>query len=95
MRYFLRRILLGIPTVLTVLTVIFVVARILLGDPALAVLGESASAEALAALRHQLGLDRPLPVQYIDFIWGTLRGNFGASLVSGAPVVSTILNAFP
>ena len=95
MRYFLRRILLGIPTVLTVLTVIFVVARVLSGDPALAVLGESASAEALAALRRQLGLDRPLLVQYVDFIWGTLRGNFGTSLVSGAPVVATILNAFP
>ncbi len=95
MGYFLRRILLGIPTVLTVLTVIFVVARVLSGDPALTILGDSASAEALAALRHQLGVDRPLAVQYFDFMWGTIRGDFGTSLVTGAPVVSTIFNAFP
>jgi len=71
--YILKRLLVAIPTLLAVLTVVFFFVRIAPGDPAFIILGDQASQEALAAVRHDLGLDRPLPVQYVDFMWQEVR----------------------
>jgi len=73
--YILKRLLVAIPTLLAVLTVVFFFVRIAPGDPAFIILGDQASQEALAAVRHDLGLDRPLPVQYVDFMATVLSGN--------------------
>jgi len=80
--FLLRRLALSVPTLLLAMTAVFVLARIVPGDPALVILGDQASLEALAALRERLGLDRPLPQQYLDFLAGILRGDLGRSLVT-------------
>ena len=67
----------------------------LTGDPARLILGDLASAEALQAYRHQNGLDRPLPRQYLDFVGGVLVGDFGRSLRFEQPILPIILERLP
>src|SRR6185369_9825091 len=80
LRYFLKRLLAAIPTLIAVLTVVFLLVRVVPGDPAQTILGDQATAQALAALRVRLGLDRPLYVQYFEFVFAALRGDLGNSL---------------
>ncbi|CUX71255.1 MULTISPECIES: ABC transporter permease [Agrobacterium] len=93
--YVIRRLLLAIPTLLAMLTVVFILVRLVPGDAAVAMLGDRASAEALAALRAQLGLDQPLPVQYLRFMSDMVTGNFGLSAVSGRTVLSEVAVVLP
>jgi ABC-type dipeptide/oligopeptide/nickel transport system permease component len=93
--FFLRRILAAIPTLLAVLTLVFVIVRIVPGDPALVILGDQATPEAAAALRARLGLDRSLWTQYIDFITRALMGDFGTSLVTGRPIIDEVAAVLP
>ena len=65
------------------------------GDPASVVLGDQASAATIEALRHKLGLDQPLIVQYLDFLGGVVRGDWGVSMATGRPVVQEVLNVLP
>ncbi|GIV77222.1 ABC transporter permease [Litorilinea aerophila] len=88
--YTVRRLLLSIPTLLAVLTLVFVIVRVLPGDPAQAALGDYASKEAVEALRARMGLDKPLAVQYVTFLAGLLRGDLGNSMKSGKPVAEQI-----
>jgi peptide/nickel transport system permease protein len=92
--YILRRIVQLIPTFIGVTLVTFVVLR-MTGDPAMMVLGEMASQEALAAYRAQFGLDQPIHVQYIRFMGDALRGDFGTSLRYSEPVGRLILDRLP
>ncbi|MCD1636472.1 ABC transporter permease [Martelella mediterranea] len=84
-----------IPICFFVYTIVFFLLRIAPGDPATAMLGDYASAEAVANLQKQMGLDRPLVVQYWDGLTGLLRGDLGTSLSSGRPVADQILAALP
>lgn len=93
--YILRRLLAAIPTLLAVLTVIFFAIRTLPGDPALAILGDSATDAAIAGLREKLGLNLPVWRQYLDFLGGLLRGDLGTSLVYGRGVLSELLRVLP
>jgi peptide/nickel transport system permease protein len=93
--FFLRRFAFACVTLYAVLTIIFVLVRILPGDPALVMLGDEASAEAVAALRSRLGLDRPMIVQYIEFVSAALSGDWGVSLVTGRPVIAEVLSVLP
>ena len=95
LRYAVLRILASVPTLIAVLTMIFVIIRIVPGDPALAILGDNASAEAVAALRVRLGLDRPLVVQYVDFLGDIAHGDLGRSLVNGKPIWGAVLDVLP
>jgi peptide/nickel transport system permease protein len=81
--------------VLILVSVVFIVLRVLPGDPALAILREGASEEQLAAFRASMGLDRPIHVQYFEFISGVLRFDFGVSMTRGRPVVDEIKTFFP
>src|SRR5260370_34529839 len=83
--YILKRLLLAVPTLFAVLTIVFVLARVLPGDPAQTILGDQASQEALAAMRHRLGGDKPIPAQYVDFLFNALPGEWGNSLVARKP----------
>ena len=74
--YFVRRLVFAIPTLLAVLTLVFVLVRIVPGDPAQVILGDQASAAAIAALHERLGLDQPLWRQYLEFIGGALQGDW-------------------
>ena len=94
-KFVCNRFLLSIPTLLAVLTIVFLIARVIPGDPAAVILGDSASQEALENLRHRLGLDQSLTQQYIQFMTGVFRGNLGDSLVSGTSVMREVLNVLP
>ncbi|QEL23798.1 ABC transporter permease [Bosea sp. F3-2] len=93
--YVLRRILLAVPTLLVMLTAIFVLVRLVPGDPASVILGDHASAAALAALRQKLGLDQPVYAQYLAFIGKVLTGDLGQSLSTGHSVVREVLLVLP
>jgi peptide/nickel transport system permease protein/glutathione transport system permease protein len=90
-----RRILAAVPTLVAVLTLVFVIVRIVPGDPALVILGDQATPEAAAALRTRLGLDRPMWEQYLSFIGNALMGDFGVSLVTGRPILAEVAAVLP
>ena len=95
MLYVARRLLAAIPTLLAVLTLVFVLVRIVPGDPAIAILGDRATPDAVAALRATLGVDRPMLEQYADFMGHSLQGDFGRSLVTGRPILADVAAALP
>jgi peptide/nickel transport system permease protein len=90
-----RRLALVVPTLVGAATLVFALLHVVPGDPAEIMLGESASPGDVAALRHDLGLDRPLGVQYVDFVARAARGDLGRSLAFRAPVVSVIAARWP
>ncbi len=93
--YVLRRLLAAIPTLLAVLTLVFVIVRIVPGDPAMAILGDQATPSAVAALHVRLGLDRPIWLQYLDFLRQSLAGDFGRSMVTGRSVLGDVAAVLP
>ncbi len=93
--FLVKRLLFSIVTLFAVLTLVFIVVRIVPGDPAQVILGDQADAAAIAALRGRLGLDRPLMDQYWSFLAGAVKGDWGISLVSGRPVIREILDVLP
>jgi ABC-type dipeptide/oligopeptide/nickel transport system permease component len=95
LRYLARRILLTVPVLLGVATLVFALIHFIPGDPARAILGEVASDADVAQLRQQLGLDRPLIVQYGAFLGGLARADLGTSLRTGGPVAREILDRLP
>ncbi|UCD80160.1 MAG: ABC transporter permease [Desulfobacterales bacterium] len=93
--YTVRRILIAIPTLFIVLTITFVLVRIAPGDPAEVRLGDYASKESVAALRKEMGLDKPMAVQYIDALVGLFRLDFGKSMLNGRPISGDLMRALP
>jgi peptide/nickel transport system permease protein/glutathione transport system permease protein len=94
-RYLFTRLAVALPTLLAVLTLVFVLVRIVPGDPAFVVLGDQATPEALAELRARMGLDQPLWAQYLHFMAGVFTGDFGRSLVTNRPVMTDVLAVLP
>jgi peptide/nickel transport system permease protein len=90
-----RRALGGIGVVLGVVTLMFVLLRAAPGDPALLLLGPTASAEQVALQRHALGLDRPVVTQYAAWLGRFVRGDWGTSIGTGRPVRSMLAQAWP
>ena len=95
LRFLARRLVLTIPVLLGVATLVFALIHLIPGDPAQSMLGESASTSDIEALRHRLGLDRPLFVQYGGFLGGLMRGSLGTSLRTGEPVTAQIADRIP
>lgn len=93
--FLLRRLLLTIPILLIVTIIVFSLLHFLPGDPAVIILGQEATPEALAALRAKLGLDQPLPVQYITWLGKVVRGDLGTSLITNQPVRQVIVSKLP
>jgi peptide/nickel transport system permease protein/oligopeptide transport system permease protein len=93
--YIVRRVLAGVPTLWGVATVVFVMARLLPGDPARVIAGLLASPEDVERIRHQMGLDQPLWVQYVDFLSSLLHLNLGTSAHTNAPVIEEIGSRLP
>jgi ABC-type dipeptide/oligopeptide/nickel transport system permease component len=93
--YVVRRILQSIPILLVVLTLVFIVVRVLPGDPAVAALGDYASKETVNALREKMGLNAPLWLQYLRFLGDLCQGNFGTSIITGYPVGTQLLKVLP
>ena len=92
--YIFKRLLLTLPTLLLVSVGVFFLIRLIPGDPALVLLGEGADAASLAGVRADLGLDRPVPVQFLAWLEHAVRGDLGRSIVSGEPVARLILEHF-
>jgi len=93
--YALRRLSAGVVTAAVVVTCIFFAMRVLPGDPAIAILGDYASQEAVEALRENLNLNQPLWRQYLSFWIGVVQGDLGRSFSSRRPVASMIGQALP
>ena len=90
-----RRALAGVAVILGVVTLMFFLIRLAPGDPALLLVGPTASPEQLAAQRKAMGLDRPLAQQYTAWIGEFVRGDWGTSIATGRPVRAMIADAWP
>jgi ABC-type dipeptide/oligopeptide/nickel transport system permease component len=94
-RYISIRLLFALPALWLILTMVFLLAHIVPGDPVAQMLGEGARAEDLTQLRHALGLDLPLPVQYGRYLAGVLHGNLGESFRFQQPVLKVVAEHYP
>jgi len=93
--FIIRRFLILIPTFLGITLVVFATMKLIPGDPIIALLQDSYTEELAAELRVQLGLDRPLPVQYAIWLRDLFSGNWGTSIISRQPVLDEILQRLP
>jgi glutathione transport system permease protein len=94
LQYFARRLAGLIPTLLIVAVLVFMFLHLLPGDPARLAAGPDATPETVDLVRKDLGLDRPLPEQFLRFITGAVRGDFGRSLRTKRPVAEEIGDRF-
>lgn len=95
LKYILKRLLLLIPVVIGITFFIYIILSAAPGDPAQLILGMDATEADLAALRAELGLDKPVVIQYFNYMFGVLRGNFGTSWLSGYEVLPEFLHRLP
>ena len=95
LRFLVRRLLLTIPVLLGVATLVFSLIHLVPGDPVQAMLGDSATPQDVADVRARLGLDKPLYVQYANFLRSVAKGNLGSSLRTNQPVTSAIAERMP
>src|SRR5512136_1035640 len=97
--YIVRRLLMGLIVLILVTVLVFLIMHLLPGDPVLLYLGESEmvslNEDQLANLRHQFGLDKPLTMQYVDWINGVVHGNFGTSIFYKEKVSPLIAQRLP
>lgn len=93
--YIISRILLTLPMIFILLTTVFLIMRVLPGDPVLLHFEKMENPAAMAAMRARLGLDKPLWAQYFDYVVGIFRGDLGKSMQDYSPVAQQIFSAFP
>ncbi len=94
-RYILKRFLYLIPTLIIVALLVFFLVHLIPGDPALVILGEDASPESAKLVRESLGLDKPLPTQFVIWLGKIVKGDFGSSVFTKRPVLQSIRERFP
>src|SRR6476619_984887 len=95
LRFVPIRLIQSVPVVFGVTVVVFFMVHLLPGNPALAILGQTATPARVAALSHQLGLDKPLWDQYLRFLGNLLQGNLGTSITYQRPVAELVVEAVP
>ncbi|MEQ8537199.1 MAG: ABC transporter permease [Coleofasciculus sp. D1-CHI-01] len=93
--YIIKRLLNLLPVLLGITLLVFLFLHLIPGDPATVMLGERATPEQVEALREQLGLNQPLPLQYLTFLNNLLHLDFGTSIISGIPIIDEIKTRFP
>lgn len=93
--FLLTRVLLAIPMLLILLTATFLLLRVAPGDPVTATLGDRVTPERAAKIRHDLGLDRPLVTQYVEYLDKAAHGDFGRAITTQRPISGTIRDRFP
>ncbi len=89
--YLLTRLALVVPMVLILLTLVFLLMRVAPGDPISASLGGHVPPAVINQIKHQLGFDKPLATQYVDYLWDIVRGNFGTTITDHRPISNIIL----
>ena len=94
-KYIIKRVLALIPVILGVIFIIQLILYLSPSDPAVVILGTNYTPEGAAAVREQLGLDRPFLIQFLSYIWDLVRGDFGNSYISGEPVITQLAARFP
>ncbi|MBE3591002.1 MAG: ABC transporter permease [Firmicutes bacterium] len=94
-QYVVRRLLLLVPTLLGILFVVFLALHLIPGDPATALLGQHATPQSIAAIRERLGLDKPLPVQFLYYLDAVAHLDFGDSIVTRTPVLVELGERLP
>ena len=94
LQYIVRRILMLIPTLIAITMISFFIMQVIPGDPARAMAGVEANEEDIQAIREQLGLDKPIHVQYGIFLKNVVQGNFGQSIRSKDDVIKQIWPRF-
>ena len=94
-KYIAKRLLLMIPVIVGISFIIFSIMSFMPGNPARLILGEKATADAIAALNEQMGLNDPFIIRYFRYMGDVLTGNFGISYRTGMPVVEEIVRRFP
>jgi peptide/nickel transport system permease protein len=94
-QYVLRRLLALIPVLLGVSILVFSLIRLIPGDPVTVMLGERARPEDIARVREEMGFNRPIPVQYLEWMGRVLRGNLGHSIINRTPVMSELKQRLP
>ena len=95
LRYIGKRLLMLIPVLLGISLVVLILIEVTPGDPARIALGTQATPERVAALREEWGLNDPLPVRYVRFLWNVVHGDFGTSLTSNRKIAAEMLQRFP
>ena len=93
-KYVAKRLLWTLPTLLIVAIMVFFLVRMIPGDPAQLILGDSANSEELANLRANMGLNRPVPIQFLYWLGNVLQGDLGHSISNGASVLPLMLDRF-
>ncbi|KKX24502.1 ABC transporter permease [Rhizobium sp. LC145] len=93
-KYIAKRLLWTLPTLLIVAVMVFFLVRMIPGDPAQLILGDGASPEEVASLRTDLGLDQPVPVQFVYWLGNVIQGDLGQSISNGAAVLPLMLDRF-
>jgi peptide/nickel transport system permease protein len=94
-RFVVRRLLLSIPVLFGVVVLVFILARVIPGDPCVATYGEKATPEVCGAFIHRWGLDKPIYEQFVIYLGGILQGDLGTSLKYGRPVSDILLERLP
>src|ERR1051326_664544 len=94
-RYTIQRIIFMLPVALLVSFMTFMLIHLIPGDPATVLLGEEATPQTVAALQKELGLDKPLLVQFALWLWQALHGNLGQSILLQQPVTQALLQRLP
>ena len=95
LKFIVRRLLLLVPILIGLSFLVFIWIRALPGGPAEALLGERATPEAIAQIEHDYGLDKPIPVQYWDYLKTTAKGDLGTSVTTRRPVTDELKQRFP
>lgn len=93
-RFLLQRLGMAVPTLVIVAVIVFALIRLIPGDPVTLMLGEMADPASIADLRRSLGLDQPIPMQFLYWLGSALSGDFGASISTGQAVLPLILDRF-
>jgi peptide/nickel transport system permease protein len=93
--YILKRILLFIPTLLGITLITFILMKSLPGDPVTAMVGERASPETMARIRSELGLNKPLPIQYGSYLKRIVTGELGRSVFTNRKIADDLIQKFP
>src|SRR5947209_11410184 len=93
--YLLRRLLIAVVLMVGAATLVFVLLHAVPGDPARLFLGDFATEDQVAAVHHKMGLDRPLPTQYVSWLWNAAHFDLGTSLSLNRPVRDLILQRLP
>ena len=95
LKMIVKRILQLIPVLLITMTITFVITRVLPGNPAVTILGPQASPEAIEAMEEEMGLNDPMPIQYLNYIKGIVTGDLGTSYRYNQPVAELLLDKLP